>query len=275
MMLIDKILSILFPVLNHWGYWIILIFLVISILLIQIFCTIQQKRHIFTRYHLYALIINICSLYLLSKMIEDVIDKESIILLDIWINTKVVLLWNPILDKVMILITDIIRPFHLFLLTIILLGFLIYKKRWYYSLLLTFSMIGGLLFKVLLKWVIFRARPENALIGATGYSFPSGHATMAMIFFSLVLISCKEEITNNALRYLFIAGNITLILMIGLSRVYLNVHWLSDVIAGFALGLFWVTLLILVFRTTITLSTKTLNKIKKTISNKLNFNITL
>jgi len=168
--------------------------------------------------------------------------------MDSWISSKIVLIWNPLLNKIMIFITNIANPTNLFVLSIILFGFLIYKKKWYCSLLLFFSMMGGLLFELLIKIIVHRARPENALIGASGYSFPSGHAIRAIIFFSLLIYSFKDDIKNISLRYIFIISNIILFLLIGFSRVYLNVHWFSDVIAGFALGLFWLIILILIFK---------------------------
>ncbi len=222
--------------------------LLVTVLFILIYRFINKRKHIFTKYNLYALIINLSSLYVLSKMIDDVIGNELITRLDFWISTKVVLLWNPLLNRIMIFITNIVNLTNLFILCLILFAVLIYKKKWYNSLLLFFSMAGGLFFELLIKQIIQRARPENALINVSGYSFPSGHATMAVIFFSLLIYSFKDDIKNITLRNLFIFGNIALFLMIGISRIYLNVHWFSDVIAGLSLGLFWLTLLILVFK---------------------------
>ena len=82
----------------------------------------------------------------------------------------------------------------------------------------------------------------------TGFSFPSQHAVMAIIFFSLIIFLFAEKIKNNFLKYLFIGANIILILLIGFSRIYLKVHYFSDSLAGLALGLFWLTFLILIFR---------------------------
>ena len=229
----------------------IFIAIVLSILIIFAYGFINKRKHIFSKYHLRILAINLASLYLFSKMIEDVADKELVTRIDIWINAKITLLWTPLLNKLMLFITYIMNPFSLIILSIILFGALIYKKKWYYYLLLVFSLSGGLLFEFLTKLIIHRARPENALIQVPGYSFPSGHATMAIIFFSLLLYSFKDDIKNKILKNAFVLTNIILFLFVGFSRVYLNAHWFSDVIAGFALGLFWLTLLILVFKYTI------------------------
>ncbi len=226
----------------------IFIAIVLSVVIIYLYRFVNKRRHVFSKYHLYALILNIFSLYLFSKMIEDLVDKELVTILDIWINAKMVLLWNPLLNKTMIFITNIVSPPNLIILSIILLGFLICRKKWYHSLLLLLGAMGGFAFEVLTKIIIHRIRPENALIEVPGYSFPSGHATMAIIFFSLLIYSLKDDIKNKLLRWCFIVGNILLFLFIGFSRVYLNAHWFSDVIGGFSLGLFWLTLLILVFK---------------------------
>ncbi|MCA9460267.1 MAG: bifunctional DedA family/phosphatase PAP2 family protein, partial [Nanoarchaeota archaeon] len=219
----------------------IFIAIIVSIIIVYLYKFINKRKHIFSKYHLYTLIINIFSLYLFSKMIEDVIDGELITRIDVWLNAKMILLWNPLLNKIMIFITNIASLTNLFILSIILFGILIYKKKWHCSLLLFFSIVGGLLFEVLIKLIIHRPRPENALIEVSGYSFPSGHATMAIIFFSLLLYSFKDDIKKKSLKYIFIISNIVIFLLIGTSRIYLNVHWLSDILAGFSLGLFWLT----------------------------------
>jgi len=245
--------------------WFIFIAIVVSIIFIYLYRFINQRKHIFTKYHLYALILNIFSLYLFAKMIEDVIEKELITKLDVWISSKVSLLWNPLLNKIMIFVTNIASPTNLIVLSMILFLVFVYKKKWYYSLLLLFSFLGGLLLVELTKLIIHRARPENALLKVSGYSFPSFHATMAIIFFSLLLYSFKDDIKSKILKSAFVIINIFLFFLIGFSRVYLNVHWFSDVIAGFSLGLFWLTLLILIFKTIISLSKKTLDIVKNTL----------
>lgn len=188
-------------------------------------------------------------------------------LLDIWINSKIVLLQHPAFTKIMVFITNIASPTNLLILSIIFLGFLIYKKRWYFSLLLVFGMAGGFLLKTLLKLLIQRARPENALIIDAGYSFPSGHATLAVIFFTLTIYIFKDDIKNRMLKYIFIFADIIIILLVGFSRIYLNVHWFSDVIAGFALGLFWLTLLVLTFKVINSFVKERLDALKNRLEN--------
>lgn len=160
----------------------------------------------------------------------------SILALDAWVNAKVVLLQSPLLSKIMMVITTIGNFWPILALSAIVFGVLAYKKKWNQSVLFVIAMCAGLVAERLMKIMVQRPRPENALFGAAGPSLPSGHATMALLFFELMIYLFKNDIKNKILRYFFIAGNVIFILLIGFSRVYFNVHWLSDVIAGFCLG---------------------------------------
>jgi len=184
-------------------------------------------------------------------MLEDVIFKENIIIFDKWVNINIVNLWNPFLNSIMIFITNIASPIVLGSLSVVLLGIFIYKKKKYLQYLFFSSMLSGLITELLIKGIIHRERPIENLIpfGASlfnyHYSFPSGHATMATIFFAALLYLFKDDIKNRVARTFFIISCVIIFLLVGFSRVYLNVHWASDVIAGFALGLFWLTFYIL------------------------------
>jgi len=200
----------------------------------------NKKRNL-----LYIFSLNLILIIVFLKMLIDVIGNGAITRLDIWLNTKLQLLWNPLLNWIMTLITMIMDTKVVIALSIVLLVVLVSKKRFYHSFLLISSLIISQAVKHVIKLAIQRARPENALIHASGYSFPSGHATTAMIFFSLMIYFFKDDIKDKLLKNLFIAANALLILLIGFSRVYLGVHWFSDVIAGFSLGLFLLLSLIL------------------------------
>lgn len=240
---------------KYFGEFMI-IAIALSIVIIYLYNFVNKRKHIFSRYHLYSLILNIFSLYVFSKMVEDVLDNEMVVSFDLWVNSKMALFWSPGINKIMTLITNIVSPVGLFGLSMILLGILIYRKRWYFSILLFCSLIGGLILELLIKLIIHRARPTNALIDISGSSFPSGHATMSIIFFSMIIYSLKDDINNRFLKNGFIFINLLMFIIIGFSRIYLNVHWFSDVIAGFSLGIFWLTLLILILKVIMSLGKK-------------------
>lgn len=89
------------------------------------------------------------------------------------------------------------------------------------------------------KLLLMRPRPETAVLLETSGSLPSGHATIAVAFYGyityLIISQIKSKILSNLLLFIGILG----IALIGWSRLYLGVHYLSDIIAGFAVGFLW------------------------------------
>jgi membrane-associated phospholipid phosphatase len=168
--------------------------------------------------------------------------------LDLLVSKQIILIQNNLLTKVMLFITSIGGTACMVALSVLTFSFLAYKKRWRHALLFSLSMLGALALELLLKILVHRQRPGNALIQASGYSFPSGHATMALVFFPLLIYLFKDNIRKELWKHVLIISCIVIALLIGFSRIYLNVHWLSDVIGGFALGLFWLMLMILLFK---------------------------
>lgn len=100
------------------------------------------------------------------------------------------------------------------------------------------ALISGEISKELLKFLIHRPRPDTNffLIFESGYSFPSGHAVMSIIFYGMVGYFVYKLCQRKWQKIILSAAIATLIFLIGLSRVYLGVHWASDVIAGWLLG---------------------------------------
>ena len=120
--------------------------------------------------------------------------------------------------------------------------FFIKKKRWW-SIKIPAVALSSLLLMFLLKFIFERPRPSDPLLAeAAGFSFPSGHALMSVTFYGLLLYIIFQSVKNKLLRICFATFFIFLILMIGFSRIYLRVHYASDVIAGFSLGIIWLIL---------------------------------
>ena len=94
-----------------------------------------------------------------------------------------------------------------------------------------------------LKTFFNRPRPEIPLLGAVpGLSFPSGHAFMSFTFFGLLIYVINKQVKKKWLKYLLVVLCFCMIIVIGLSRIYLRVHYASDVMAGVALGLMWLVI---------------------------------
>ena len=126
-------------------------------------------------------------------------------------------------------------------LIIITLGFLIFdgKKTFKY---ISINLATVTLLNQGLKLLFQRPRPELNIIAATGYSFPSGHSMVSMAFYGFLVYMLLK--TNHSNKYKII-GSILLfmiILMIGFSRIYLGAHYVTDVLAGFALGIIYLVI---------------------------------
>jgi undecaprenyl-diphosphatase len=115
--------------------------------------------------------------------------------------------------------------------------------------------VGGLitLVNMALKLAVNRPRPSADLVHVLsheqGSGFPSGHAFFAILILGLAAYFICINLKNRVLRILVLAGLIALILLIGTSRVYLGVHWPSDVIGGYLIGGVFLTALIWFHRT--------------------------
>jgi undecaprenyl-diphosphatase len=194
---------------------------------------------------LVACIAALCAFLALIYDVTGTGVRGSFLWLDHLVNSSIMLMQSAALTKVMIIVTSIGNTSILIILSLMLLSFLAYKKRWRQIALFAASMIGALVIELLAKLLVHRARPDDGLVIATGFSYPSGHATMALIFFLLAIYVLKDDIRNKFWKDAFITVCIVLPLLIGFSRIYLNVHWLSDVLGGFCIAIFWASLVML------------------------------
>ncbi|MDQ3747511.1 MAG: phosphatase PAP2 family protein [Acidobacteriota bacterium] len=116
------------------------------------------------------------------------------------------------------------------------------KKHRRGAILFTLTTIGASLLLFSLKLAFRRARPEpffDTILPAS-YSFPSGHSLASFCFYGALAAIITVRIENLWLKTLVWSAAAILILLIGISRIYLGVHYPSDVLAGFAVGLIWV-----------------------------------
>lgn len=135
---------------------------------------------------------------------------------------------------------------HTFLIpmNLLLIGYFLFIKRHrWYTITVPVVSLGGLSLMFVLKNLFGRPRPENPLLRTvSGLSFPSGHALISVAFYGLLIYLLWHNISNKILRWFLIILFLIVILMIGASRIYLRVHYASDVLAGFAMGLIWLVL---------------------------------
>ncbi len=104
------------------------------------------------------------------------------------------------------------------------------------SIFLNLAIVGGL--NQILKMIFQRPRPVGyRLIEESGYSFPSGHSMISAAFYGFLIYLIYKKVENKYIKYSLIIGLTLLIVCIGLSRIYLGVHYASDVLAGFLVSI--------------------------------------
>lgn len=177
------------------------------------------------------------SIQISSDLIQ--LDRRSYDLLAI--------LHHPWTDLFFATITWLGSPPAMLILGAFALFTLIINNRDFSALVLIFGMAGGELFAILAKNVFARPRPLPLFpdLVLSGASFPSVHAFSALLFYGLIVYFLIDTTRNwrGARIFLLLVGSF-IVLLIGFSRIYLGLHWLSDVLAGFALAALWLTFLI-------------------------------
>lgn len=131
---------------------------------------------------------------------------------------------------------------HIFLAPVsivLIIYFVIRKKKWM-AIETATVMISSVLLMSFLKRLVQRERPPFPLVdGITNFSFPSGHSFMSMVFYGLMIWYAAAYIDNKWLRLTTILTLSFIIAAIGFSRIYLRVHYASDVVAGFCFAYIW------------------------------------
>ena len=216
----------------------------------------EKNKHILARYQIYPLILNIISIYVVAKISESVIEGFRLHRADAVANHFFNLTHQSFVTKIFIIITNLATPTNLTIIAFGLALYFIYRHRWYFLARMPAALLSGVISDSVLKKLVHVSRPLNPLIVATDFSFPSGHATLAVIFFGLLVYFFKDQIHSKISRRIFILVCVIATFAVCISRLYLNVHWLSDVLAGMALGVFWLTLYIVLFHFFTSLSPK-------------------
>jgi membrane-associated phospholipid phosphatase len=145
---------------------------------------------------------------------------------------------SPALTQSMRAITELGNPFALFFATFVATALLLHYRRLRDATALALGMSAVWLSTTALKEIIARTRPEDSL-GVTDvitYSFPSGHAAGALVFYGFLAYLLVRDFRSKLDHRLTLCVAGILILAVGLSRIYLGVHYLSDVVGGYALG---------------------------------------
>lgn len=179
-----------------------------------------------------------------GSIAEDVVTADTITVVDFEVARWFHAHRNPVLTKFMLFISDIHSVLGIILWSMLTALIFIWKKDWYWLLGLAVSVGGGMLVNVLVKYAFHRARPsfDEPLLTLMTYSFPSGHTAGSMLFYGVLTayLVCHVRFWRWQIPIVTIA--VLMVVIVGISRMYLGVHYLSDVLAAIAESIAWLAL---------------------------------
>lgn len=189
-------------------------------------------------------LLNVYILALFAGLVEDVVNADSIVTTDLFVSQHMSVLQDSSIVPAFVFITSL-GSTPITCLIILLTAILCAVVRQPYILVgLLISTIGSTAFTFLSKMAFQRSRPIDILLMEHTYSFPSGHATISIAlygFLAYMAIRFSQSFIHQV-RILSLA--LLLCLLIGLSRIVLNEHYLSDVLGGFLVGSLWLIIAI-------------------------------
>lgn len=143
----------------------------------------------------------------------------------------------PWLSRAMLFLSDAHETVRILAVTVLLAMWRLYRGDRAAAISLAVVPMGQLL-NLVLKQIFQRPRPlvPEPLVHLATYSFPSGHAVASTVFYGAVCILVLQRVRSPAWRVTAVAGAATMVLLVAFSRVYLGAHYLTDVLAGMAVG---------------------------------------
>lgn len=175
------------------------------------------------------------------------IFNNKIAIIDSYIEGLILNIRNDKLTNTMTIITNISSAYSLIALSILLLLIIKNKKI---PLLISFNLIFSFLTSQLVKIILRRDRPADiSLVNAVGFSYPSGHSMVSMAYFGFLAYLVYKYVKDIIPKTILIITIFLMIIAIGFSRIYLGVHYFSDVLGGFLLSISYLMLFININKT--------------------------
>lgn len=185
------------------------------------------------------LIIVAVSIILLLAIIEDILDDDIITFDEKWysfVEQHLIKNWVTYIAK---FITQFGGPILLIIIAVLISSILRNKI----GICILVNLFLATITNFTLKNILQRPRPiEHRIIDESGYSFPSGHSMVSMAFYGFLIYLIFQNVKNKYLKWSLIIILALLIVSIGISRIYLGVHYTSDVIAGFLVALAYLSI---------------------------------
>ncbi|QYF93841.1 phosphatase PAP2 family protein [Massilia sp. PAMC28688] len=188
----------------------------------------------------------VVTMALFGLLASDVVSGAPITVLDEhlaqWFNRHAHEDWIPLMFGV----THLNHPVGLMVMSALFVAYLRRRGAHDWMAAVVLAVPGGMLLNVLLKYTFQRARPgfDEPLVQLATYSFPSGHTSGATLFYGVLAAYLVMQWRGAAARALVLLGAAVMVALVAYSRVYLGAHYLSDVLAGVAVGCAWLAICI-------------------------------
>ena len=182
--------------------------------------------------------------WLFGAIAEDVVTSDRLTVLDVevarWLRAHA----TPEATRWLLLITDLHSTIAVSCYAAIVAIALAWRRRWRRLATVFLCIAGGLTLNVLMKLAFHRARPvlDDPLLTLTSYSFPSGHVAGSTLMYGLVVAWTFTRTRRPLVRAAVVVAAAGAITLVAFTRMYLGVHYLSDVVAAFAEGVAWLAL---------------------------------
>jgi undecaprenyl-diphosphatase len=191
-----------------------------------------------------GLLLSALALWVFAQIADEVLEQETQTF-DQSILLAIRQMHTLIGDRMMLGITFLGEPVFLLLICLGIAIRLLYYHRRSQASTLGIAAVGAISLNYLIKVLFGRARPQlwNRIVDVGQYSFPSGHAMISLVIYGFIGYLIAKR--YHRWRAWIFTVTIILIIAIGFSRLYLGVHWPTDVIAGYAAGVVWLMTCIL------------------------------
>ena len=182
--------------------------------------------------------------FTLWEISEDINKREPLTIADAQLSTWLHSRTLPWLTSTMFVVTSLGSSLIASCIAVVFGLYLIRRRRFYWLAAFLSSVYGGMLLNRILKYAFQRPRPhfDDPLLSLTSYSFPSGHTMTATVLFGVLAAYFFTTTPDWRRRVVIVFIASLLILLVGFSRMYLGVHYLSDVLGAMAEGLAWLAL---------------------------------
>jgi undecaprenyl-diphosphatase len=190
-----------------------------------------------------GLVLSLAALWLFAGIAEDVIHHDPITQFDVTVANLLHQHATPTVTELAKGITRLGSPITIALWGVLVAAMLLTRKEYLTAAGWVAALLGGGLLDGMLKEIFQRPRPtwDAPILVARGFSFPSGHAMGSLVAYGMLAYVVWLQLGRPRARVALAGCILLLVLLIGLSRMYLGVHYFSDVIAGYAAGTVWLT----------------------------------